>query len=98
MGTLVNLKFKNKKINNAKDSIVINRSSIEKFKADDFIRESGEIFAVKEKPREVIIRIAKIIKEEKAKPQAEGRLLVTRYDIYFIKRKDFRWTYSTVFN
>lgn len=78
-------------LDNSKGSIIINRSSIEKFKADDFIRESGEIFAVEEKPREVIIRIAKIIKEEKAKPQPEGRLLVTRYDVYFIKDGKILW-------
>lgn len=78
-------------INNTKGSIVVNRSAIEKFKADDFIRESGEIFAVEEKPREVIVRIAKIIKEEKVKPQPEGRLLVTRYDVYFIKDGKILW-------
>jgi hypothetical protein len=78
-------------INNTKGSIVVNRSAIEKFKADDFIRESGEIFAVEEKPREVIVRIAKVIKEEKAKPQPEGRLLVTRYDVYFIKDGKILW-------
>jgi uncharacterized protein YggU (UPF0235/DUF167 family) len=78
-------------INNTKSSVVINRGAIEKFKADDFIRESGEIFAVEEKPREVIVRIAKIIKEEKAKPQPEGRLLVTRYDVYFIKDGKILW-------
>jgi len=78
-------------INSTKGSIVISRSAIESFKADDFIRESGEIFAVEEKPREVIVRIARIIKEEKAKPQPEGRLLVTRYDVYFIKDGKILW-------
>lgn len=76
---------------NTKESIAISRSAITKFKADDFIRESGEILAVEEKPREVIVRIAKIIKEEKAKPQPEGRLLVTRYDVYFIKDGKILW-------
>jgi len=78
-------------ISSTRDRIVIGAAAIEQFKADDFIRESGEIFAVEEKPREVIVRITRVIQEEKAKPQPEGRLLVTRYDVYFIKDGKILW-------
>ncbi|MFA5519765.1 MAG: FecR domain-containing protein [Spirochaetota bacterium] len=78
-------------ISNTKGSIVINRSDIENFSADDFIREIGEIFAVEKKSPEEITLIVEVIKEEKAKPQPEGRLLVTRYDVYFIKHGKILW-------
>lgn len=78
-------------ISSTKGIVLINRSDIENFNPDDFIREIGEIFAVEKKSPEEITLIVEVIKEEKVKPQPEGRLLVTRYDIYFIKHGKILW-------
>ena len=56
---------------------------------EDFKAENAEIIAVKEKEPEIVKQITKIIKEEK--PVPEGRLFVTRYEIYFIKNGRVEW-------
>ena len=71
--------------------VVVNKKEIEKFKIEDFKEENKEIIAVQEKPKEVIAAIKSIVKLEKKKPVPEGRLLITRYEIYYIKGDKPLW-------
>jgi hypothetical protein len=80
-----------KVINNNKNEIVVKTADIAKFEPEDFTKEKQELIQVEQKPKEVIVKIAHAIKQEKEKPVAEGRLLVTRYDIYFIKDGKIVW-------
>ncbi len=80
-----------KVINNTRSQVALQDKNIEKFTAEEFTKENKEIIDVKEKPKEVIVKIARVIKQEKEAPKPDGRLLVTRYDIYFIKQGKIRW-------
>jgi len=78
-------------IEQSKNAIVVSEKSIEAFAAGDFAQENKELIEVAEKPKEVIVKIAKAIKEEKQEPKPDGRLLITRYEIYFIKNGTVLW-------
>jgi hypothetical protein len=52
---------------------------------------NSEIINVKEKPAEVITQIKKIIRLEKKDKGYQGRLLITRYEIYYIKDGKVAW-------
>jgi len=80
-----------KVINNNKNEIVVKTGDIAKFEPEDFTKEKQELIQVEEKSKEVIVKIHHVIKQEKEKPVPEGRLLVTRYDIYFIKNGKIVW-------
>ena len=75
------------------NDVAIAPKDIRAFKVEDFKAESAEIITVKEKEPELVKQITKIIKQEKAeaKPAPEGRLLVTRSEIYFIKNGRVEW-------
>ena len=79
-------------IKRTRDDLVIGKEKIEKFKAEDFVKESEEIIDVEEKPRDVLKRISMVIKQEKDMPVPEGRLLVTRYDVYLVKNGNVRYS------
>ncbi len=81
----------NKVINNTKGDVVISSAAIVKFDAKDFAKESKEMIEVQQKPREDLAKIGRIIREQKEKPVPQGRLLVTRYDIYFINDGKIVW-------
>lgn len=78
-------------IHKVEKEIIVPQKQIETFSPADFAKEKKEIIEVAKKPEAVITRIATVIKEEKEKPQPEGRLLLTRYDIYFIKNGKVLW-------
>ena len=78
-------------INDTRKDVVVQSGDIEKFDAKDFAKENKELIEVRQKTKEDIIKISNIIKQEKEKPVPEGRLLVTRYDIYFIKNGKIVW-------
>jgi len=80
-----------KVINDTKAAVVVKNADIVKFDAKDFAKENKEIIEIEQKPKEDIVKIVRIIKEQKEKPIPEGRLLVTRYDIYFIKDGKIIW-------
>ncbi|HOP62095.1 MAG TPA: FecR domain-containing protein [Spirochaetota bacterium] len=80
-----------KVIQKSEVQIGIADKNIEKFQPADFALENKEIIEVAEKPKEDIVRIKKIIKQEKKKPVPSGRLLITRYDIYYIKDGKILW-------
>ena len=80
-----------KVINDTKADVVISSAAIVKFAATDFARENKEIIEVVQKPKEDLAKIGHIIRQQKEKPVPEGRLLVTRYDIYYIKDGKIIW-------
>ena len=79
-----------KVINDRKDILVINNAEIVKFNIDDFT-DDEEIIKIESKPKDVIARISRAIALEKESPIPEGRLLITKYDIYFIKDGKVLW-------
>ncbi len=80
-----------KVIETHKEDVVVAKKEIQKFKIEDFKEENKEIIDVKMKPAEVITEIKKIVKLEKKQPVPEGRLLITRYEIYYIKNEKPLW-------
>jgi hypothetical protein len=77
-------------IEQVKDDVVVARKEMLAFKVEDFKDEKAELIAV-EKPREVIRQIESMVRLEKEKPKPDGRLLITRYEIYFIKNGKVLW-------
>jgi len=78
-------------VQDVKNDVIVSKKQVQKFKVEDFREEQDEIIAVEEKPKEVIKKITRIVKEEKEKPVPEGQLLVTRYEVYFIKNGKVVW-------
>ncbi|HNX23386.1 MAG TPA: FecR domain-containing protein [Spirochaetota bacterium] len=78
-------------INDTKSDVVVSSASIVKFAANDFTKENRELIEVEQKPKEDLAKIGHIIRQQKEKPVPEGRLLVTRYDIYYIKDGKIMW-------
>ena len=81
-----------------KKDVVIEKAKIENFAVEDFQKEKKEIIAVEVKEPAVIKKIVNVIQQEKKKPIPEGRLLVTRYEIYFIKNGKVLWEGDVVEN
>lgn len=71
--------------------VAIKGKQIGTFKPEDFQEEQSEIIAVKEKPEKVIKEIKKIIKLDKGAKAPQGRLLITRYEVYYIKDGKISW-------
>jgi len=71
--------------------IGVDGKSVEKFSPADFVKENKEIIEIQEKPKEDIIRITRAIRQQKEQPVPEGRILITRYDIYYIKDGRINW-------
>ena len=78
-------------LKDSRKEIAFNTADIEMFSAEDFNMETKEIIEIKEKPKEIVKRIKKVIQQEKALPKPEGRLLITRYEVYFIKNGKVKW-------
>jgi hypothetical protein len=80
-----------KVIEQVRDDVVVSREDVSVFKVEDFKDEREELIAVDEKPRELIKQIESVLKMEKEKPKPDGRLLITRYEIYLIKNGKVLW-------
>jgi hypothetical protein len=80
-----------KAIETHQEDVVVAKKEIQKFKIEDFKEENKEMITVQEKPKEVIAAIKNIVKLEKKEPVPEGRLLITRYEIYYIKNEKPLW-------
>ncbi|MCL1864678.1 MAG: FecR domain-containing protein [Spirochaetes bacterium] len=78
-------------INDTKDAITVKKASILKFNVSDFADENNEIIEIDKNSKDVIVRIKHIMVQEKEKPIPEGRLLITKYDIYFVKDGKVQW-------
>ncbi len=75
----------------AKEEVVVKKEEVQKFKPEDFKEEKQEIIKIEEKPKEVVKEVAKIVKKTRQIPQPEGQLLVTRYEIYFVRNGRVEW-------
>ncbi len=75
----------------AKEEVVVKKEQVQKFKPEDFKEEKQEIIKIEEKPKEVVKEVTKIVKKNRQIPQPEGQLLVTRYEIYFVKDGRVEW-------
>jgi hypothetical protein len=75
----------------AKEEVVVKKDEVQKFKPEDFKEEKQEIIKIEEKPKEVVKEVTKIVKKTRQIPQPEGQLLVTRYEIYFVKNGRVEW-------
>jgi hypothetical protein len=80
-----------KVINDTKGEVVVSTAAIVKFAANDFVKENKELIEVALKPKEDLAKIGHIMRQQREKPVPEGRLLVTRYDIYYIKDGKIMW-------
>ena len=90
-----------------REHIKIDEKAISRFSADDFEKDNTELIAIEEKPAEVVEKITQIIKKtqkskrvadtQKPKQIAEepeidySALLVTRYEVYYIKDGKVNW-------
>ncbi len=80
-----------KVIEQVKDDVVVARREVQTFKVEDFKDERAEIIAIEPKPMDIVRQIEKAVEMEKERPKPDGRLLVTRYEIYFIKSGKILW-------
>ncbi len=76
--------------------VAVSKKNIQKFAVKDFEKDNREIIEIKEKPAEVIREIGKVIDEEKEEPLPNGRLLVTSFEVYFIKNGKIEWQGTVV--
>jgi len=90
-GTTATDQVIDKVINDTKGAVAVKNADIVKFDAKDFAKENKEIIEIVQKPKEDLARIGHIIRQQKEKPVPEGRLLITRYDIYYIKDGKIIW-------
>jgi hypothetical protein len=81
-------------IADTKADTVIGAKEIRSFSVEDFSKEGSELIAVKVKEPEVLKQVKEVIRKDtvkEEKPAPEGRLLITRYEIYFIKNGRVEW-------
>lgn len=78
-------------IDKSTKEIAIAQKDIAKFKPEDFARENKEIIEVEEKPKDDLKVIKKVVKEDSLQPKAQGRIVITKYDIYFVKEGKVIW-------
>lgn len=83
-------------IKKAGKDVVVSNKNIERFAVKDFEKDNQEIIAIREKPAEVIREISKAIDDEKEESLPNGRLLVTRFEVYFIKDGKIEWQGTVV--
>lgn len=72
--------------------LIISDGNIEKFKADYFTRENSEIIEVEQKSEDDIKKISMMQRQDRNTPAPEGRLVVTKKDVYLIKEGKIVWT------
>ena len=74
------------------EHIKIEEKGIFKFSAEDFQKDNTELIAIEEKPAEIIKIIVKTIQTTKEEPKINHTaLLVTRYEVYYIKDGKIDW-------
>ncbi len=72
--------------------VVIAQTEIQNFNVEDFQKEdSSDIIKIEDQPVPVQEEIKKVIAVAKKEPQPEGRLLITRSEVYFIKDGEIAW-------
>jgi len=83
-------------IKKAGKDIVVGKKNIEKFAVRDFEKDNREIIEIRQKPAEVIREIGKAVEEEREEPLPNGRLLVTSFEVFFIKNGKIEWQGTVV--
>ncbi len=83
-------------ISKAGKDIFASKNEVRKFSVEDFTKDNKEIIEVKEKSPETVKKINTVIKMEKEAPKSEGRLLVTKYEVYHIKDGRVAWEGAVV--
>ena len=78
-------------IKKAGNDVAVSRKSVEKFAVKDFEKDNKEIIEVKKRPAAVISEISRVLDEEKAAPKPNGRLLITRFEVYLIMNGTIAW-------
>jgi len=78
-------------IKKAGKDLTVSRKNIERFAVKDFERDNREIIGIQAKPAEVIRDISKAIEDEKEEPRPNGRLLITRFEVFFIQNGTVEW-------
>ena len=71
--------------------IAVSTKSVDKFLLDDYAKDSKEIIDIKPRRKEVIQELNRVIEEEIEAPKPNGRLLVTNFEVYFIKNGKVEW-------
>lgn len=83
-------------IKKAGKDIVVGKKNIEKFAVRDFEKDNREIIEIRQKPAEVIREIGRAVEEEMEEPLPNGRLLVTSFEVFFIKNGKIEWQGTVV--
>lgn len=78
-------------LDRAGKDIVVSTGSVEKFLLDDYAADNKEIIDIKPRKKEVIQELNRVIEEEIEAPRPNGRLLVTNFEVYFIKNGKVEW-------
>lgn len=78
-------------INLTSESVVVGSDRIAVFDVSEFLDESEELIAIEEKPEEVKEKIVREVKRDKKIPKPEGRIVITRHEIYYIKDGLIAW-------
>ncbi len=78
-------------IKQARYNVIVGKADIQKFTAKDYLKDQREIIAIKRKPAPIINLIVRTIYKEKKKPKPDGVILITKFDVYFIKNGSVRW-------
>jgi hypothetical protein len=81
-------------MDSVKNDVAVSSKDITAFKVEDFSKEGTELVSVKTREPEVVKKVQEVIKKDKQKdeiPAPEGRLLITRYEVYFIKNGRVEW-------
>ena len=78
-------------IKKSNSKFTVSRNQIQKFTASELVNDKKEMIEVKVRSGDIVKKIADVIKKQKEVPEPEGILLVTRYEIYFIKDGKVVW-------
>ncbi len=78
-------------IKKAGDDVVVGKDEMKKFSVEDFNKDNKEIIDVRDRPVEDVKKLARYIRHEKREPRPNGRLLVTRFDVYYIRNGRVEW-------
>ncbi|MBN1501731.1 MAG: FecR domain-containing protein [Spirochaetes bacterium] len=79
-------------INLKSQEVVVAKADFQNFRPEDFQKEQqSDVIKIEDKPATVQEEIKKVIAVAKKEPKVEGRLLITRYEVYFIKDGEIEW-------
>lgn len=83
-------------IKQAPEQVTVSKREVSHFLTDEAVEDKRDMIAVKPRPQEEVQRIAQVVKREREAPRPNGRLLITRFDVYFIKDGKVEWEAKVV--